>query len=57
MPRRKLTDAQLAEVRRRVEAGESLRQVAPDYGVAYTTIRNVVQRGYRGYRNQHGRCA
>ena len=55
--RRKLTDAQVAEARARVDAGESLRSVARDYGVAFTTIRNALQRGYRGYRNQHARAA
>lgn len=55
MPRRKLTDEQVAEARRRIEAGESLRQVAPDFGVAWTTIRNALTRGYRGYRNQYWR--
>lgn len=52
MPRRKLTDEQVAEIRRRLEAGETLRAVAADYGVAHTTIRDAVGRGYRGYRNQ-----
>jgi IS30 family transposase len=44
---RKLTDAQVAEIRVRVAAGESLRSVARDYGVAFTTVRNAVRREYR----------
>lgn len=54
---RKLSDDQVAEARRRVEAGESLRSIAKDYGVAFTTVRNALLRGYRGHRNQHGRAA
>ena len=57
MPRRKLTDEQVAEIKRRREAGESLGRIAADYGVAGTTIRNVATRGYRGYRNQYTRAA
>lgn len=57
MPRRKLTDEQVAAARRRIEAGETLRAVAADYGVAWTTIRNVATRGYRGPRNQYTRRA
>jgi len=53
MPRRRLTDAQVVEVKGRLEAGETLRVIAADYGVAWTTIRNVATRGYRGYRNQY----
>jgi len=55
MPRRRLTDGQVTEIRSRVEAGHTLRAVAADYGVAFTTIRNVATRGYRGYRNQYSR--
>lgn len=54
---RKLSDDQVADARRRVEAGESLRSVARDFGVAFTTIRNVVMRDYKGPRNQHGGAA
>ena len=54
---RKLTDEQVADARRRVAAGESLRSVARDFGVAFTTVRNVVQRDYRGYRNQYTEAA
>jgi DNA invertase Pin-like site-specific DNA recombinase len=50
---RKLTDEQIADARRRTEAGESLRSIARDYGVAFTTVRNALLRGYRGLRNQH----
>lgn len=50
--RRKLTDAQVAEARARTGAGESLRSVARDFGVAFTTVRNALLRGYRGHRNQ-----
>lgn len=53
MPVRKLTDQQVAEARRRIEAGETLRGVAKVLGVSFSTVRNVVQRGYRGYRNQY----
>ena len=55
MPRRKLTDDQVLEIRRRIAAGETLMAVARDFGVVHTTVRNVVQRGYRGYRNQYTR--
>lgn len=54
---RKLSDDQVAEARRRVDAGESLRSVARDFGVSFTTVRNVLLRGYRGNRNQHGSAA
>ncbi len=47
MPQRKLTDEQAAEIRRRVDAGETLRAVAAMYGVAWSTIRNVATRQYR----------
>ena len=47
MPRRKITDDQAAVIRRRVEAGETLRKVAADYGVAWNTIRNICTRQYR----------
>lgn len=53
MPVRKLTDQQVAEARRRIEAGETLRGVAKVLGVSFSTVRNAVQRGYRGYRNQY----
>ena len=48
MPARKLTDQQVAEIRRRLDAGATLREVAREYGVAWNTIRNVATRGYRG---------
>ena len=54
---RKLTDAQVAEARARTEAGESLRSIARDFGVAFSTVRNALLRGYRGHRNQHTRAA
>ena len=51
MPRRKLTDDQVAEIRRRVSLGETLRSIAADFGVAWNTIRNVALFDYRGYRS------
>jgi DNA invertase Pin-like site-specific DNA recombinase len=47
MPQRKLTDQQAAEIRRRVDSGETLRSIAKVYGVAFSTIRNVATRQYR----------
>jgi transposase-like protein len=44
---RKLTDEQVAAIRARVSNGESLRSVARDYDVAFTTVRNAVRREYR----------
>jgi len=57
MPRRKLTDEQVDAVRQRIAAGDTLRNVARDYGGSFSAIRNVAQSGYRGYRNQHRRSA
>lgn len=40
-PSAKLTDAKVRELRRRVAAGELIRDLAPEYGVSVTTIREV----------------
>ena len=47
MPLRKISDEQAAEIRRRIEAGETLRRIAADYGVAWSTLRNICTRQYR----------
>ncbi len=47
MPARKISDEQATTIRRRIEAGETLRAVARDYGVAWNTIRNICTRQYR----------
>lgn len=36
----KLTARQRAEIRRRLEAGESVQRLAAEYGVSTSTIRN-----------------
>ena len=47
MPVRKVSDAQADDIRRRVAAGETLRRVAGIYGLSWSTVRNIVTRGYR----------
>jgi len=41
-PRRKIPPSEWATVLQRVEQGESLRHIAPDYGVSYETLRRVL---------------
>lgn len=49
--RRKVTDAQLAEVRMRRGSGESLRSIAKSMGVAHTTVSRAL-RGKTLYSNE-----
>lgn len=43
MPTRKLTADDVRQARRRAAAGEPIRQIARDYPVTYTTIRNAIR--------------
>lgn len=46
-PQRKLTDAQVLEIRKRVAAGEVQKRLAEEYGVHFSTINDVVRRNWR----------
>jgi Homeodomain-like domain len=49
-PRRGIPREQWPDVLRRIEQGDSLRQIAKSYGVSYETVRRVVRTA-----RQHGR--
>ena len=46
-PQWKIPRSEWPVVLRRIEQGESLRQIAKDYGVSYEAVRRVIQAAHR----------